>query len=135
MTTDSPAQSRTNPSSRVLLAGATWLIVYVAARLVLEQVRLDLPARFAVSFAPLFAFFWFVWVVQRAVKDADELQRLVQLQALALAFSTTICVLMTLGLFDILYGGRLELPPLRDLWAILPPLYGICYAVAYQRYR
>ena len=124
-----------NRSGRVLLAGATWLIVYVAARLALEQAPLDTPARFALSLAPLFAFFWFVWVVQRAVKDADELQRLVQLQALALAFSTTICVLMTLGLMEIVHGGRLELPPLRDFWAVLPPLYAICYAVAYQRYR
>ena len=135
MTSDSPMAMKARAPGRVVLAGAAWVAIYIAARGVLERVSLDEPARFAVSFMPLFAFFAFVGVVERAVKDADELHRLIQLQALALSFSTTICVLMSLGLFQIVHGGSLEFPPLPDWWAILPPVYAICYAVSYWRYR
>ncbi|MGZ5038221.1 MAG: hypothetical protein ACXWG1_18305 [Usitatibacter sp.] len=122
-------------SSAVLLAAAAWLAVYVAARLALRHLPGESFEAVAMSITPVLAFFAFVWVVQRAVRRADELQRLVQLQALALAFSTTICVLMGLGLLDIAHAGRLEFPPMRDWWAMLPPLYVICLAVARWRYR
>ena len=122
-------------SPAVLLAAAAWLAVYVAARLALPYLRAESFEAVAMSITPLFAFFVFVWVVQRAVRRADELQRLVQLDALALAFSTTICVLMGLGLLDIAHGGRLDFPPLRDWWVLLPLLYAICLAVARWRYR
>jgi len=124
----------TNPSRRVLVAGATWFLVYLASRFALQEMRLVAPWAWAAAFAHLFAFFWFVSVVERALKSADELQRLIQLEALAMAFSTTMVLLMTLGLMEIFHGGRLQFP-LRDLWAMLPAIYAICFAVAYQRYR
>jgi hypothetical protein len=125
----------TKPSRHVLAAGTIWFVVYFGARLALEDARLPDPLRLAAAFAPLLAFFAFVWVVQRAITGADELQRLIQLQALALAFPTTLVVLMTLGLMEMFHGGQLRLPPLRDLWAMLPLLYAICAGVAYWRYR
>jgi hypothetical protein len=88
-----------------------------------------------ISFTPVFAFFAFAWVVQRAVRRADELQRLVQLDALAFAFSTATCVMMGLGLLDIAHAGRLEFPPMRDWWVMLPALYAVCLVVARRRYR
>ena len=124
----------THPSRGVLFAGVTWFLVYLATRFALEEMGLAPPWGLVVACAPLFAFYWFVWVVQRAVKSADELQRRIHLEALALAFPTTMLVLMTLGLLESLPAGRLEIP-LRDLWAFLPPLYGICVLVANQRYR
>ncbi|MBC8024179.1 MAG: hypothetical protein H7Y14_13725 [Burkholderiales bacterium] len=119
----------------MLLAAAAWLAVYFAARAALQYLRAESFEAVAMAITPLFAFFAFVWVVQRAVRRADELQRLVQLDALALAFSTTICVLMGLGLLDIAHKGRLEFPPLSDWWAMLPALYVISLAVARRRYR
>ena len=123
-------------SSAVVVAAVAWLGVYFAARVGLQYVRAgSVEAIFVAAVAPTFAFFAFVWVVQRAVRRADELQRLVQLDALAFAFSTTICVLMGLGLLDIAHGGRLEFPPLADWWVLLPMLYAVCLVVAQRRYR
>ena len=123
-----------NHPRRVLVAGATWFLVYLASRFALQEMRLATPWAWAATFAHLFAFSWFAFVVERALKSADELRRLIQLEALALAFSTTMLLLMTLGLMEIFHGGRLQFP-LRDLWAMLPAIYAICFAVAYQRYR
>jgi hypothetical protein len=122
-------------SPSVLLAAVAWLAVYFAARAALRYLRAESFEAVATAIAPVLAFFAFIWVVQRAVRRADELQRLVQLDALALAFSTTICVMMGLGLLEIAHDGRLEFPPLRDWWAALPALYAICLAVARRRYR
>src|SRR5258708_16468252 len=123
----------TNHARRVLVAGATWLLVYLASRFALQAFHLVATWAWVATFAHLFAFFWFVAVVERALKSADELRRLIQLEALALAFSTTMVLLMTLGLMEIFHGGRLQFP-LLDLWAILPVIYSICFSVAYQRY-
>ena len=124
----------TNHGRRVLIAGATWFLVYAASRFALQEFHLVAPWAWVAALAHLFAFFWFVAVVERALKSADELQRLIQLEALALAFSTTMVLLMTLGLMEIFHGGRLQFP-LLDIWAMLPVTYAICFTVAYQRYR
>ena len=134
MDSDPAIALTTNPSRRVFVAGVTWLLVYLAARFALEETGLAPPWGLVVVCAPLFAFYWFVWIVQRTLKGADELQRRIHLEALALAFPTTMLVLMTLGLLESLPAGQLEIP-LRDLWVFLPPLYGICVLVANQRYR
>ena len=123
-------------SSGVVLAAAAWIGVYFAVRFALGYLRAgSVEAIVLAAVAPTLAFFAFVWVVQRAVRRADELQRLVQLDALAFAFSTTICVLMGLGLLHIAHGGRLEFPPLADWWVLLPLLYAVCLVVAQRRYR
>ena len=122
-------------SPAVFLAAAAWVAVYFSARVALQYLRPESFGAVSMAIAPVLAFFGFVWVVQRAVRRADELQRLVQLDALAFAFSTTICVLMGLGLLDIANAGRLEFPPLADWWVLLPALYGMCLAFARRRYR
>ena len=123
-------------SSAVLVAAAAWLGVYFAARLGLQHVRAgSVEAVLIAAVIPTLAFFAFVWVVQRAVRRADELQRLVQLDALAFAFSTATCVMMGLGLMDIAHAGRLEFPPMSDWWVMLPALYAVCLVVARRRYR
>ena len=119
----------------VLLAAAAWLTVYFAARGALQFLRPSSVEAIFMSIAPVIAFFAFVWVVQRAVRRADELQRLIQLDALAFAFSTATCVMMGIGLLDIAHAGRLEFPPLRDWWAMLPALYAICLFVSHRRYH
>ena len=134
MHTEQAVHAANNPLRRLLAAAAIWFVAYLAARYAMQETRMGELARLAAAFVPLFAFFWFVWVAQRAVKGADEMQRLIQLESLALAFPTTMVVLMTLGLLDIFHEGRLDLR-LRDLWAILPPIYAICAGVAIQRYR
>ena len=122
-------------SPAVFLAAAAWLAVYFAARVALQYLRAGSFEAELMSVTPVVAFFAFVWVVQRAVRQADELQRLIQLDALAFAFSTSTCVLMGIGLLDIAHRGRLAFPPLSDWWAMLPALYAICLVIARRRYR
>ena len=124
----------TGRAGGLLGASIAWLVSYLLARYILDAAAPAPHWDIAVACIPVFAFYWFVWVVQRAIRGADELQRRIHLEALAMAFPTTMLVVMLLGLLDGPSGGRLGIP-LRDLWLALPVLYGICYAVAGQRYR
>ena len=124
----------THPSRVVLFVGVAWFLSYLAARFALEAWAPPPHWDIVVACVPLLAFYWFVWVVQRSLRNADELRRLIHLEALALAFLTTLLMLMVLGLLDAPPVGPLWLP-LRDLWFVLPPLYGICFLVANNRYR
>jgi hypothetical protein len=124
-----PTISRTKSTwFTVLVAGGIWFLVYVIARLAVAQMGVEHPWAPVIACAPVPAFYWFVWVVQRALRGIDELQRRIHLEALALAFPTTMLVLMTLGIIN------LEIP-LRNLWVMLPPLYGICLVIVNRRYR
>ena len=128
MGTESAIAFTANRSRRVVVAGGVWLLAYLVARYAIEKMG---PAQAwvpLVACAPIPAFYWFVWVVQRAVKGADELGRRIHLEALALAFAATMLVLMTLGLLDMTV-------PLRNVWALLPLLYGMSVAVVSRRYR
>ena len=126
-----PAVSESPP--RVLIAGTAWFISYLAVRYAFEALKPVPHWDMLLSNVPILAFFWFVWVVQRALRNADELRRRMHLEALGLAFLTTMLVLMTVGLLD---GPEERLAlPLRDLWFVLLPIYGLCFAVVWQRYR
>ena len=128
-----PAASTASP--RVLAVGAIWVLSYFVARYIMDTHEPPPPHwDIAVASIPLFVFYWFVWVVQRRLRGADELQRRIHLEALAMAFLTTMLTVMGLGLLE---GQPRGNPPLpwRDLWLVLPVLYGVCYVVARHHYR
>lgn len=123
-----------HPPRGIFIAGAAWFLSYVAARNAIDAWNPKPHWDIAIASFPVFAFYWFVWVVQRNLKAADEMRRRIHLEALGLSFLVTMLVLMLLGLLDGPSGGRLGLS-LRDIWAVLPPLYGLCFLAASQRYR
>jgi hypothetical protein len=135
MDSDTTIHLTSNSRRLVFVAGLAWLLSYLAARFTLQAIAPAPHWDIVVANVPVIAFFWFVWVVRRALKDTDELRRRIHLEALALAFPTVMLVLMTLGLLDSPPVGPPLGIPLRDLWVVLPPIYGICFIVVNQRYR
>ena len=126
--------AKTSRWPRIILAGGVFLIAYFVARYGMWAWAPQEPWDIFVMNVPVIAFFWFVAVVQRTLRESDELQRRIHLEALALAFLTVMLLLMALGLMEEMPRGRLMLP-WRDLWFALIPLYGICYLAARHRYR
>jgi hypothetical protein len=118
----------------VIVAGAAWLLSFFVARYLLDTWPQSQQWEFAIVSLPVLAFFWLVWVVQRALRRADELQRRIHLEALAMAFLTTMLAMMGLGLLEETPRGLIALP-WRHLWLALLPLYGICYALSAWHYR
>ena len=135
MESDTTIPLSVNNSRRlVFVAGLAWLLSYFAARFALQAFVPESHWDIVVANIPTITFFWFVWVVRRALQDTDELQRRIHLEALAMAFPAVMLILMPLGLLDSPPAGPLGIP-LQDLWVVLPLIYGLCLAVVNQRYR
>ena len=111
-----------------------WGLVYLAARLLLELPALSWRSRLLVSLAPTPLFAWVLWTIARGVADMDELQRRIQLEALAFAFPLTLLLVMTLGLLEIAIGLNPNDWSYRHVWPMLFVLYLAGLVRAKRRY-
>jgi hypothetical protein len=122
------------PRTRLLVTGTIWVVSYFAVRYVLDARYPPPPWDLYVGGIPIFTFYLFAWAVQSSLRSADELQRRIHLEALAMAFLIAMMAAMFLGLLEDSPRGHLWLP-LRDLWFTLPFLYGVCYIASRRHYR
>ena len=113
---------------------AAFLVLFFGARLLLELDILATSLRIAIALAPLPAFACFLWLFVQSVSTADELERRIQLEALAIAFPLTISLIMTLGLLEI----AVPLPPedwsYRHIWPFIYVFYLFGLVKARKRY-
>ncbi|MGH9787860.1 MAG: hypothetical protein ACRD4U_04045 [Candidatus Acidiferrales bacterium] len=129
---------KTTAASRewwTFVSAALFALVYVAARLLLKQAELESPLRLTVALLPVPFFAVFLWGEIRMVRRLDELERKIQLEALAVAFPLAILLLMMLGLLEL----AVPLPPedwsYRHVWAVVCFLYFVGLAIARRRYQ
>ena len=86
-------------ASATLVLGAVWIGLYFGVRLYLEaNPELSPGTRLALAFLPTPAFAAFLWNFIQGIRSADELERRIQLEALAIAFPLGLLLLTTLGL-------------------------------------
>jgi hypothetical protein len=118
----------------VAISATAALLVFFAARFGLELSALPVWTRVIVALAPVPVFGWFLWEFVQSVSQADELERRVQLEALAIAFPLALMLVMTLGLLQI----AVPLPPedwsYRHIWPLLYVFYLIGLTIARKRY-
>ena len=112
-----------------------WGVVYIAARGLLELQTLGWWARLAIALAPVPIFGWVLWTVSKGVAAMDELQRRIQLEALAFAFPMTLLFVMTLGLLEIAIGLNPDDWSYRHVWPMLFVLYFAGIMRAKRRYE
>ena len=116
-------------------AGAVWALSFVGARLGLEVAAYCSAGAVLLALLPVPFFAAFLWLLIAGVRRADELERRIQLEALAFAFPATVMLLMALGLLQL----ATELNPndwsYRHVWAFMPLLYLGGLVLARRRYR
>ncbi|HYN10846.1 MAG TPA: hypothetical protein VES67_25920 [Vicinamibacterales bacterium] len=117
------------------LAAGLWLGLYFGARAMLEMDGLSPWVRAAIALAPLPAFAWFLRDFIRSVSGADELERRIQLEALAVAFPLTLLLLMTLGLLQIAIDLNMDDWSYRHIWPFLYVFYFMGLMRARRRYQ
>jgi hypothetical protein len=113
---------------------AVWTVLFFVARFALELETLSMPARILIALLPLPAFAWFLWAFVTSIGDADELERRIQLEALAVAFPLTLLLVMTLGLLQIAVPLNPEDWSYRHIWPILYVFYLFGLMRARKRY-
>lgn len=133
-----PTPTRSRPSSgrAVLGIGALWLILYFAVRLWLEaNPGLPRGVRLGLSFAPTPVFALFLWRYIQAVRTADELERRIQLEALAVAFPLGVLLLTTLGLVQRAVELNFQDWSYNHVWPLFFAFYLMGIALARRRYQ
>jgi hypothetical protein len=130
---ESPTSSKRGLAYYWLPLSIAFGVSYVAARLLLE---LDLPRPWPVVAAllPVLPFCLWLLAAIQGIRQSDELEQRIHLEALVVAFPLTLILLMTLGLLEM----AVELSPddwsYRHVWAMLPILYLLGLTLARRRY-
>ena len=118
----------------VFISAAVFVIAYIAA---LWLSTLDVPEslKIGIGVTSVLLFAVFMMAEVRMVRGLDELERRIQLEALALGFPLSVGLLMLLGLFQ----RFIELPEadlsIRHLWPFMVLFYALGLALARGRYR
>ena len=122
------------PSRTLLTAGVIWLVTFFLARVALESTTLAPPVRIGAALLPLPFFAAFLILFIRGVRSADELERRIQGEALAIAYPLALVMLMTLALMERAVGLSFQDWSYMHTWISLPLFYLAGLAIARRRY-
>ena|ERR1035441_8732854 len=118
--------------NRVRLLGAVLAYAIVGFGSGMVVSHLPIPWKYVIALLPVLPALWFATLFAHTFGEMDELQRKIQLEALAFAFSAA--VILTLG-YGFLQHAGLPVPN----WVWVWPLMGMCWLIgkvlAQRRYR
>jgi hypothetical protein len=114
--------------------GVLWLAMYFAARLLLKNLELPTGVRVGIALMPVPVFALYLWQAVRSIRGADEFERQVHLEALAVAFPLTLLLLTTLALMQRAVFLNPEDWGYAHIWIYLPLFYLGGLALARKRY-
>lgn len=88
-------------TDRVLVYAVIWAISYIATLVVLKYQNIPLAAGLVLSLITVMAFAVFMYKYYRSIYFMDEVQIKMQMEAVVIAFSLGLVLLITLGLLDL----------------------------------
>ena len=100
-----------------------WFVAWIGARIALESSAVPVWARVAAALAPAPLAAAALLAILRGARELDELERRIQLEALATAFVLAVLLIMTLGLMELAVELNRDDWSYRHVWAMLPMLY------------
>ena len=112
-----------------------WILTYFGARVLLKSYVMGTPLRVFVALIPIVPFVIVLWMIIRGVREMDELERRIQLEALAVAFPLTFLLLMTLGLLELAIKLNPQDWSYRHLWPFMFVFYLVGLIMARRRYQ
>ena len=112
-----------------------WILSYFGARVLLKSFEMGNGWRVAVALFPVLPFAILLLLVIRGIRQMDELERRIQLEALAVAFPLTFLLLMTLGLLELAIRLKPEDWSYRHVWPFMFVFYLLGLILARRRYE
>lgn len=119
----------------IAAASVTMLAAFILSVLMIDKLHPTAWGSVAISALPVIAFTWFIVTVVRDIRRLDELQRRIQLEALAVAYPSAILLVFAVGFLEragIVFPGFTNL---RDVWPLTVLPYWVGMALATRRYR
>jgi hypothetical protein len=112
-----------------------WLALYFGVRFYLEaHPELSEGVRIGLALVPMPVFMAFGWSFIRSLRGADELERRIQLEALAVAFPLGLLLLTTLGLMQRAVELNFENWSYNHVWQLFAVFYIAGLMFARRRY-
>lgn len=111
-----------------------WFAVWIGARIVLESPSVPTFWRVGAALSPLPLAGMALLTIIRGARELDELEKRIQLEALAIAFVLAVLLIMTLGLLELAVTLNPDDWSYRHIWAMLPMLYFGGLVFARKRY-
>ncbi len=127
-------ESKRNLNNSLRAAGAilAWAICFAGTSQLLKRGLLpDGPAQYLIAALPTVFGVVVLLAYGRFIRESDELQRIVQLQALALGFGGTFLAISTYAICERLGAPRADL---ADAITVMAVLYSIGSIVGWRRY-
>lgn len=120
------------PSLNIVLSTIALLTTYWAAS---YAAREHLPIRYVLIAAAIVSMIWFLYAEISVLRRVDEMQRKIQLEALAIAYPVAIGFLMTLGMLQRTMTLPVDDLSYRHVWPFLVLFYLIGLGISARRYR
>jgi len=117
-----------------VISAVAWLLTYVIARAALKQMEPGSAASIAVVLAPIIPFSVMLYQIINQIRGMDELERRIQLQALAIAFPLSLLLMMVLGLLQL----TVQLNPndwsYRHIWPFMGMFWVVGAGIVRKQY-
>ncbi|MFJ1299045.1 hypothetical protein ACILG0_03700 [Pseudomonadota bacterium AL_CKDN230030165-1A_HGKHYDSX7] len=111
---------------------AFYVVLLIGANLVEAAIDPSGGLKIAINLLPMIGALAAAWAIMRALWQMDELQRRIQLDAIAISFLGTALITFGWG-----FAEGAGLPQLRAfaVWPIMASLWGVGLIIAQRRYR
>ena len=119
----------------VISIAVLWILTYFVARGVLEAADLSSTTRIVVALIPAIPFAFFLWLFITNIGQMDEMERKIQLEAMAFAFPMAVLLLMVLGLLQLAMPLSPDDWSYRHVWSFLPIFYFAGVALVWRKYK
>ena len=90
-----------NLHDRILIYAVIWSLSYVGSLFALKTLEIPTEAGIVLTVITVLAFALFIYKYYRSIFFMDEVQIKIQMEAVVIAFSLGLLLLMTLGLLDL----------------------------------
>jgi hypothetical protein len=120
---------------RLLLSAVLFFVGYVLALAAAEMRDLPQAARVVMALLPVAVFVWILLQIVAGIRQLDELERRIQLEALAVAYPCALVLMMMLGVLQrVIYLSPQDWS-YRHVWPFFVLFYLGGLALARRRYQ
>ena len=93
--------SKSLKGQMLALTGIVWAACYIIALIILKAFKPDEMWGILIALCPIIAFSFFIWKLSGSIRQMDELEIRIYLEAGVIAFCFSATLIMTLGLLDL----------------------------------
>ena len=120
---------------RVLIYAVIWCLSYVGSLFALKTLDIPKEAGIALTIITVLAFALFIYKYYRSIYFMDEVQIKIQLEAVVIAFSLGLLLLMSLGLLDLIITLNKNDWSYRDLIPFFIAFYFFGLFISKRKYN